>query len=321
MKQTLQLNTPVVIHKDSEGKTTPRSKRSRIVSRFLTEARITGKLEHPGIVPVYEIGKRVDGTVYYTMKLVKGETLEDRIKKLKTYETRLALLPHFVDVCNTIGYAHSKGVIHRDIKPQNIMIGDYGETIVLDWGLAKLKGTSDTLEEELKHQYDEILAQATHKTVYGKALGTPAYMSPEQANGELEDIDEQSDVFSLGCVLYEILTGSAPYSGDYVDEILEKAKKCDYKKLKKVNKNIPEELISITEKAMSKNKQNRYKSVKELSEEITKFISGGLVSAYDYSAIEVVKKWIRKNKLAFRIGIGALITLMILMSFYIFNIS
>jgi len=126
------------------------SKNRGMVIRFLREARVTGRLQHPSIMPVYEIGKRADGTFYYAMKLIKGKTLDKAIRECKTLEESLRLLPHFRDLCNAIAFAHSKNIIHRDIKPENVMIGEFGETVVLDWGLVKVKGDIEFLEEDVE---------------------------------------------------------------------------------------------------------------------------------------------------------------------------
>ncbi|HNT28022.1 MAG TPA: serine/threonine-protein kinase, partial [bacterium] len=149
-------------------------------ARFLREARVTGQLEHPAIVPVYEIGQRLDGACYYTMRYVKGSTLLDAIRKRTELSERLKLLPHFHDLCNAVAYAHSKGVVNRDIKSENVMIGEFGETVVLDWGLAKVKGQEDIGAERIEEGIQLIKDSDVGKTTIGHAIGTPAYMPPEQ---------------------------------------------------------------------------------------------------------------------------------------------
>ncbi len=275
---------------------TPISQTAAMVARFLTEARITGQLEHPSIVPVYEIGKKSDGKIYYTMKLVKGETLAEKLANEKDLEGRLKYLDNFVDLCNAIAYAHSRGVIHRDIKPQNVMIGEFGETVVLDWGLAKVKGQTDEPSGKLKLEIEELKASSGFKTIAGRALGTPSYMPPEQAEGKLDEIDEQSDGYSLGAVLYEILTGKPPFEGTTVYEIISNVIEEEPDNLMKSDSEIPVELSAICMKAISKKKSERYGSAKDIADDIKKFMTGSMVSAYKYNPIEKLKKWASKNK-------------------------
>ena len=156
---------------------------------------------------------RSDGRLYYTMQLVKGRTLSSALEACASLDERLACLPHFVDMCQAIAFAHSRGVVHRDIKPENVMIGEFGETIVLDWGLAKVRGVRDIRSKDLAAEIKEFQDAQVGKTMDGSAIGTPAYMSPEQAEGEIDEIDERSDVWSLGVVLYELLTGELPFTG------------------------------------------------------------------------------------------------------------
>ena len=196
-------------------------------SRFLAEARITGQLEHPGIVPVYELGTGgVDSSPFYTMRFVKGRTLTEsahdyhqaRAAGTATPLDFVALLNAFVGVCNAVAYAHSRGVIHRDLKGQNVVLGDFGEVIVLDWGLAKIVGDPEVPGDE-----PASLPQGgggQYRTIAGPALGTPAYMPPEQAAGRLDEVDRRSDIYGLGAILYEILTGRAPFDGPNTTEIL-----------------------------------------------------------------------------------------------------
>ncbi len=281
-------------------------------TRFLREARITGQLEHPSIVPVYEIGKRENGQIYYTMKLIQGETLTQKIKNEQKTEKRLTLLNHFIDVCNAIAYAHSKSVIHRDLKPDNIMIGEFGETVVIDWGIAKRKE-----ESEKKWIYSPISENAsnenTGKTVAGKAFGTPAYMPPEQAKGELDKIDEQSDIYSLGAILYEIIAGHPPFEGKDNDAILTKVLYSEPLSFSELKIDVSHELEAIVQKAMNKNKRLRYKTVLELLSDIRKFMSGGLVAGYNYTSLELLIKFIKKHKIV--VTTGFLIFLTILIAF------
>ncbi|MCF6228856.1 MAG: serine/threonine protein kinase [Planctomycetes bacterium] len=231
-----------------------------IVERFLREAKITGQLEHPNIVPVYEIGKDDDGDYYYTMRFIKGKTLADRLREIRKdtsldeperFAARIKLLDSFVDICNAIAYAHSRGVIHRDIKPENIMLGDFGETLVLDWGLARVKGQKDRNLDDFKRgtiamSQSLFNADSEALTMDGSVVGTPAYMAPEQARGDLEDVDDQSDVYALGAVLYQILTGYPPYEGPMAALIVQQVLSGPPLSSKARESQIPPELNSST---------------------------------------------------------------------------
>ncbi len=259
--------------------------------RFLREATVTGRLEHPSIVPVYEIGQRKDDTLYYTMRLVKGRTLADAIYEAKTLKERLNLLPHFRDLCNAISYAHSKGVIHRDIKPENIMIGEFGETVVLDWGLAKVKG-----EEDQINPYTGNRGGMANKTLDGKALGTPSYMPPEQARGDIRAIDEISDIYSLGAVLYEILTGAPPFEGETAWDTINQVLGFNVVPVTEIEEKAPIELAAIAEKALSKEKKERYPSSVALVGEIERYMAGERITSYNYSNWELLKRFVRSHK-------------------------
>ncbi len=207
-----------VLHKDL-------SRRADILQRFVEEAQIGGQLQHPGVVPVYELGLMADERPYFTMKLVKGRTLAALLaERPKPDLDRRKLLEVFEAVCQTVAYAHSRGVIHRDLKPSNVMVGAFGEVQVVDWGLAKVLhhgGTADELRAKAAHESSSIIAtvrsdpnQRGSDSVAGSVMGTPAYMSPEQARGEVDRLDERGDVFSLGAILCEILTGTPPFPGE-----------------------------------------------------------------------------------------------------------
>jgi WD40 repeat protein/serine/threonine protein kinase len=269
------------------------------MARFLQEARITGQLEHPSIVPVYELGHRNDGTLYYTMKLVRGKTLSQAIKEAGTLNERLKLLPHFADLCQAMAYAHNRGVIHRDIKPGNVMVGEFGETVVLDWGLAKAKSEKDVHADGLAKTLrfmNEGDEEGVAKSAYGEALGTPAYMPPEQAEGRLDEVDERADVYSLGAVLYELLTGHAPFEGGTMYSTLWCVMTEEPRPIRSWEPDAPPELVAICHRAMKRDRGHRYDSAKAIADEIDRFESGALVHTYEYRFGELFGRFVRKHK-------------------------
>lgn len=270
-----------------------------VTARFLAEARITGQLEHPSIVPVYELGHRMDGTLYYTMKLVRGQTLTKSLAAAPKLRDRLLLLPHFLNLCQAIAYAHDRGVIHRDIKPDNVMIGEFGETVVIDWGIAKTRthdpGGGDPMAETVRMMKNSGRAPET-KTAAGAVMGTPLYMSPEQAAGRVEWVDERSDIYSLGAVLYELLTGRTLHKGRSLSEILERIVSEEPASVRQLEPHAPPELTAICQRAIQKNRLERYTSVKELAADIQRFMQGQLVHAYRYGTIERVRRFAQANR-------------------------
>lgn len=290
-----------------------------LIARFLQEARITGQLEHPSIVPVYELGHRRDGQLYYTMKLVRGRTLALAIREAGGLDGRLALLTHFVDLCQAIAYAHSRGVLHRDIKPSNVMVGEFGETVVLDWGLAKARGQADVHEAGFAEamQALNLGGEVTlNQTEYGQIVGTPAYMPPEQARGQLNHVDERSDVYSLGAVLYELLTGKPPHEGKNNLEVLLHVQEQRPAPVAGIEPAAPPELVAICETALQRDPARRYQSAKELAEEVARFLSGAVVRAYNYSLRQQLHRFYTQHRTAVWTGLVALAVLAAGLTYY-----
>ncbi len=314
------------------------------IARFLTEAKATGQLEHPNIVPVHALVRDpVTHQYYFTMKKVEGEDLEhivdhksgDRIKSIlakkakakdegkltpeaeKIFAEKLAearndkercireydqnsLLRIFINACNGIAFAHSKGYIHRDLKPANIMVGEFGEVLVMDFGLAKKLGTP-------AEQDRTGLSVIPHKenpglTMDGVVMGTPVFMPPEQAEGKLAEIDEKSDQYSLGATLYNLLSLRKPISGNSAQEVVLKSVNGDINRLPRT---VPKELQSIIYKAMSQNKGERYASVQELADDVQNYLDGKIVNAHHYGIIGHTTRFFKKHALKI-VGAAAL---------------
>jgi len=268
--------------------------------RFLLEAEITGGLEHPGIVPVYGLGHHPDGRPFYAMRFVRGESLKEAVARFhppKTLELR-RLLSRFLDVCNAIAYAHSRGVLHRDIKPGNILLGPYGETLVVDWGLAKVVGRDEpgASDPSAEPTLRPPSASGTGETVPGTALGTPAYMSPEQAEGRLDLLGPQSDVYSLGATLYVVLTGRAPFDGGDAAEVLPKVQRGEFARPTDVDPSIPKTLEAICVKAMALKQADRYATPRALAEDIEHWLADEPVLAYHEPWPDRMRRWSRKHR-------------------------
>ncbi|WP_026602556.1 serine/threonine protein kinase [Methylomonas sp. 11b] len=289
---------------------------AELSARFLREARITGRLEHPGIVPVYDLGKKQSGAPYYVMRLVRGDTLAKALKACNAemlaehaLARRLSLLDRLIDVCEAVAYAHSKGVIHRDIKPGNIVLGPFGETIVLDWGLAKVENEADLAP--LLHAASTQAADDGELTRMGDILGTPAYMAPEQANPDFGIVDTRSDVFALGCILYYLLAGHPPLRGS-ADEILARLSSlAPMPSARDPKLPMPLELIAICDKALAKDKSLRFPNAASLADELCAYRDGRLVSAYAYSRGELVRRFIARNKVVLAASLAVLLAILI----------
>ena len=251
------------------------------VARFINEAQITAQLEHPGIIPVHDFGVMPSGAVFYTMKRVQGQSLaEFAATRFGHPEQRFPLLAIFLRVCETIAFAHSRGVIHRDLKPRNIMVGSFGEVLVIDWGLAKVLPGAGGQVAVTTLQPRQVEDDDEHGTRSGQAIGTPAYMSPEQARGEAVDV--RCDIYSLGVVLYEILSGTSPYQRGDVRRTLDQVSHDVWQRLDlhPQGRELPRSLVAIVHKAMAHQVDSRYQSVDLLIADLQHFIAGQVVSVY-----------------------------------------
>ena len=280
-------------------------------ARFMREALITARLQHPGIVPVHEAGRWPSGDPYYSMKLVSGRTLKELIQERTSLDERMALLPHVLAVAEAIAYAHSQGVIHRDIKPANVVVGDFGEAVVVDWGLAKdLSGSAerDATGDEAAQETTDTGAGPT-ATAVGHIMGTPSYMAPEQARGE--NIDARADVYSLGALLYELLAGEPPHTGDSADKILLSALASAPVPIELRQPGAPPDLVAIVHKAMARRAADRYRSAIELAEDVRRFQTGQLVTARQYSTRTLVRRWIARHRGVVAVAAAAAVALAI----------
>jgi len=313
------------------------------VQQLIAEARITGQLEHPNIVPLHELGVTGDGVVFYTMRLVEGVTLSEVLEKIRQkdqaaiarYSLRTLLTIH-QKVCDAVAFAHSRGVVHRDLKPDNIMLGEFGEVFVMDWGLAKsLRGghAMDAVQSDIAGLAD--LSRDSFKTLSGQVKGTPRYMAPEQAEGRVDDIDERTDIYALGAILYAILTLHPPVTGDTVNEVLTNVATGTISSPTRYNprntrimrltgpptiaqdvappelahcpdRRIPSALSAVVMKALARDKGKRYQSVAALQADIAAYQSGFATSAEGASALRLLLLLVRRHRTEFTLGIISL---------------
>ena len=248
-----------------------RAVNAQLEARFRLEAKITARLSHRAIVPVHEVGRWPTGEPFYAMKLVAGRSLRATLDATPALADRLALAPTLLGVIDAIAYAHDEGVLHRDIKPDNIMLDARGDAFIVDWGLAKERGGSGERG----------------------VLGTPPYLSPEQARGDA--VDERSDVYSLGALLYELVAGDAPYRGD-TQRVLDAIAAGPPPPLRERQPAAPRELVAIVEHAMARAPAARYPTAHALADDVARFTRGELVSAIRYSPAQRARHWVRRHR-------------------------
>ena len=225
-------------------------------ARFSREVQITAKLQHPSIIPVHEAGRWSSGEPFFTMKLVEGGSLEDCIDSCTTLQDHVRLVQHVADVADAIAYAHSQAVVHRDLKPSNVLVGPFGETVVIDWGLAK--DLRDPIDEPPVPESEDDTVRSHYQTTDGVVLGTPPYMPPEQAAGRT--VDERADVYALGAILYHVLSGRVPYFEYHPRDIVSKVVSRPPTPLAKLVPELPPDLLAIVSKAMARDAADRYPS-------------------------------------------------------------
>lgn len=303
--------------------------------RFVLEAEVTGGLEHPGIVPIYALGTYPDGRPYYAMRFIRGESLKEAIdrfhglrstdkttpggsdeptlgltaetaKKFSTGQMRelRQLLGRLVDASQAMAYAHSRGVLHRDIKPANIMLGEYGETLVVDWGLAKIIGRSD---QPIERPLVSKVAGTGSQTLDGAAMGTPQYMSPEQAAGRIDELEPATDIYSLGATLYHILTGQPPQQGTDLLELLKQIQSGDLIPPHELRAGIPKALSAVCMKALATHPEDRYSSASEFAADLENWLADEPVSVMREPLLDRAARLIRRYRGTFVTGTVAVV--------------
>ncbi|MEM9589050.1 MAG: serine/threonine-protein kinase, partial [Planctomycetota bacterium] len=283
--------------------------------RFALEAEVTARLEHPGVIPLYGVGKSPEGAPFYAMRFIDGQSMDDLIQQmhqesvdgqtpnLQNDRRYRQLLNHFVSVCKTIAYAHNRGIVHRDIKPANVMLGRYGETIVVDWGLA----VPVVRDEPFRQSGEKTLmpAQGSDSTSSGLGAGTPAYMSPEQASKLAPT--PASDIYSLGATLFKILTGMPPVEGDSIVEIKQNVIDGRIKPLMEVQPSVAPAIAAIAQKALSLKPIDRYATALELAEDVESFLADEAVTAYKEPWPSKWSRLARRHRSATRTAITSVI--------------
>jgi serine/threonine-protein kinase len=273
-----------------------------LARRFMTEVQITAQLDHPGIVPVYAVERGADGVPGYAMKLVRGKTLKEYLAEARAFHERgerpdeAHALPRrleiFLQLCEPVGYAHARGVIHRDLKPDNVMVGPFGEVFVMDWGIARLIGGDEVVSEL------EVDRGAGERTQFGMVIGTPSYMSPEQAEGRNDDMDGRSDLFTLGILLYEIVTLRRARQKLGAAQMLLAAQAGRVEEVRHAvpGQRVPRELAAIVRKATQKRRRDRYQTVEQLADDVRRFLRGDAVLARPDTPMQRLARWIARHR-------------------------
>jgi len=295
-----------------------------LAARMLREARIVALLEHPGIVPIHDVGTLPDSRVFYAMKLVQGNRLDEYARENKSLPDLLRILQR---VCEAVAFANAHGVIHRDLKPENIMVGAFGEVLVMDWGVAKVLADRaddpDDRGEQVNPDDEDLDARATlplgfggaalEETASGTVIGTPAYMSPEQAQGNTALLDQRTDVYALGALLYFLLTERPPFAPTSLASAREQIINQMPARPRQFNPKLPRSIEAVALKAMSKQRQERYATPQEMADDIVSFLDGGSVSAYRENIFERAGRWIDQNRFIILLILGYLLMRLIVL--------
>ena len=269
------------------------------VQRFVREAALTARLQHPAIVPIYEAGRWSDGEPFYAMKLVSGRTLSDLIDEKRTLAERLSLLPHVLTVAQAIAYAHSQRILHRDLKPANVLVGEFGETVVIDWGLAK-----GLVDDDPPTSVRSPAVSGDGLTLDGAVVGTPAYMPPEQAAGA--QVDERADVYAIGAMLYHLIAAVPPYHDVSWQRLFAMIATEAPRPLEEHAPTISDELCAIVNKAMARDPAARYQTAKALADDLHRFQTGQIVAAHTYSTARLLRRFWQRNRTALSIAASAI---------------
>lgn len=275
-------------------------------ARLLREARVLGQLEHPAIVPLHELGRGPDGQLYYTMRRIHGRTLADALEVADGLDGRLRLLPHVLTACHAIAYAHSRGVVHRDLKPQNVMLDRFGATYVIDWGLAHAKGVDR--DDDSASDDGALRLVTSDETIGDEAgrIGTMAYMSPEHVDGPRHLVDEKADVWGLGALLYQVLTGRPPRNRTAATFRLPP------RPVRELEPAVPKDLAALCDKALAQRREDRYPSAEALAVDLDAWLHGRPVSAHAYRPSELFRRFVQANRKTVAVAAAALLALVAL---------
>jgi serine/threonine protein kinase len=261
-------------------------------ARMLREARVIARLEHPGIVPIHDVGRLPDGRVFYAMKLVIGQRLDQLVARGEPLAVRLRA---FERICEAVAFAQARGVIHRDLKPENVMVGPFGEVLVMDWGLAR--GAGGAAEGAMPLSGERVGA-----TSHGAILGTPGYMAPEQARGDISSLDERTDVYGLGALLHFLLVGAPPPATATIPP-------------GRLRSDVPVALEAVCRKALAAEPEARYVTAGELAGDIARFLAGDAVGAYPEGILRRARRLARKHRAAIVLIAAYLLMRLLLLRF------